>query len=149
LSHGISLAPGSPAPAPLAWPPRPLPARAARRCPSRPSSPSSAASAPCSRSSPRSTTPPPSATHAPPHSPGPAAPPVHGGLRGKLVARLFAPRPHLLKSWSLRQTRSGSSSSLNLIPRSAVLASASFYFDPVVKLMSHSIMLISPVHLPV
>ena len=98
---------GSPAPAPSASRPCPSERRRVRRCRPRPSSPTHSASAPCSRSWPRSTSPPPSARHARLRDPEPSAP--HGrGPREKTCSSSCLSWLHLLRSWSLRQTRGGS-----------------------------------------
>src|SRR3981189_624300 len=77
------------------------------RCRSRPSSPIHAMSAAYSRSSLRSKQPPPSARHVRPHGPEPSAP--HGfGLQERICSSSCLSWLHLLKSWSLRQSRGGS-----------------------------------------
>src|SRR5882672_1049842 len=82
------------------------------RCRSRPSSPIHAMSAAYSRSSPRSKQPPPSARHVRPHGPEPSAP--HGSaLQVRICSSSCLSWLHLLKSWSLRQSRGGS---IYLIP---------------------------------
>src|SRR3981189_3055968 len=81
------------------------------RCRSRPSSPIHAMSAAYSRSSLRSKQPPPSARHVRPHGPEPSAP--HGsGLQERICSSSCLSWLHLLKSWSLRQSRGGS-----IVPR--------------------------------
>src|SRR5664280_2591696 len=77
------------------------------RCRSRPSSPIHAMSAAYSRSSLRSKQPPPSARHVGPHGPEPSAP--HGsGPQERICSSSCLSWLHLLKSWSLRQSRGGS-----------------------------------------
>src|ERR1019366_1627604 len=77
------------------------------RCRSRPSSPIHAMSAAYSRSSLRSKQPPPTARHVGPHGPEPSAP--HGsGPQERICSSSCLSWLHLLKSWSLRQSRGGS-----------------------------------------
>src|ERR1035437_8036759 len=77
------------------------------RCRSRPSSPIHAMSAAYSRSSLRSKQPPPTARHVGPHGPEPYAP--HGsGPQERICSSSCLSWLHLLKSWSLRQSRGGS-----------------------------------------
>src|ERR1019366_1392221 len=77
------------------------------RCRSRPSSPIHAMFAAYSRSSLRSKQPPPSARHVRPHDPEPSAP--HGsGPQERICSSSCLSWLHLLKSWSLRQSRGGS-----------------------------------------
>src|SRR6478672_3538244 len=64
-------------------------------------------SAAYSRSSMKSKQPPPSARHARPRAPGPSEP--HGsGLQVRICSSSCLSWLHLLKSWSLRQSRGGS-----------------------------------------
>ena len=61
----------------------------------------------CSRAWRRSTSPTPSARHAHPHDPEPSAP--HGsGFQERIYSSSCLSWLHLLKSWSLRQSRGGS-----------------------------------------
>src|SRR5450756_670637 len=77
------------------------------RCRPRPSSPTHAMSAAYSRSSLRSKQPPPTARHVGPHGPEPSAP--HGsGPQERICSSSCLSWLHLLKSWSLRQSRGGS-----------------------------------------
>src|SRR5664280_2722053 len=77
------------------------------RCRSRPSSAIHAMSAAYSRSSLRSKQPPPTARHVGPHGPEPSAP--HGsGPQERICSSSCLSWLHLLKSWSLRQSRGGS-----------------------------------------
>src|ERR1019366_100003 len=62
-----------------------------------------------SRSSLRSKQPPPSARHARPRGPEPSAP-LGPGLRERICSSSCLSWLHLLKSWSLRQSRGGSKS---------------------------------------
>ena len=74
---------------------------------SQPSSPSHSASGPCSRSSRLSNTPPPSGIDVHPHVPEPSGPRGHG-LHVKTSSLSCSSWLHFLKSWSLRQSRGGS-----------------------------------------
>src|SRR4030081_1415024 len=103
------------------------------RCRSRPSSPIHAMSAAYSRSSLRSKQPPPSARHVRPHGPEPSAP--HGsGLQERICSSSCLSWLHLLKSWSLRQSRGGSNrTSGKAIATGANLESVSVGFSDIIK----------------
>src|ERR1700691_2112210 len=90
--------------------PHPWEHRRAHHCRARPSSPTPAASAPCSRSWRRSTRPPPSARHARLRDPKPFAPRGRAPRKRTCWSSCLS-WPHLLRSWSLRSTRSGSRAS--------------------------------------
>src|ERR1022692_3243795 len=77
------------------------------RCRSRPSSPIHAMFAAYSRSWLRSKLPPPSARHVRPHDPEPSAPHGSGPQERSYLSSCLS-WLHLLKSWSLRQSRGGS-----------------------------------------
>src|SRR5271169_5962798 len=81
--------------------------RIAGRYRPRPSSPTHAMSAAYSRSWLRSKQPPPSARHARPHDPEPSAP-LETALQERICSSSCLSWLHLLKSWSLRQSRGGS-----------------------------------------
>src|SRR6202522_2959711 len=98
---------GSRVPEPSALSPHPWEHQRAHHCRARPSSPTHAASAPCSRSWRRSTRPPPSATHARLRDPKPFAPRGRGPRKRTCWSSCLS-WLHLLRSWSLRSTRSGS-----------------------------------------
>src|ERR1700727_2572819 len=87
--------------------PHPWEHRRAHHCRARPSSPTHAASAPCSRSWRRSMRPRPSARHARLRDPKPFAPRGRGPRKRTCWSSCLS-WLHLLRSWSLRSTRSGS-----------------------------------------
>jgi hypothetical protein len=87
---------------------RPLVSQACARCRARPSSPTHAAPVQCSRSCPQSRPALPNATYVHARDPKPSAP---RGLapQARTYSLSCSSWLHLLKSWSLRQTRGGSS----------------------------------------
>src|SRR6202034_3714719 len=96
---------GSRVPEPSALSPHPWEHQRAHHCRARPSSPTHAASAPCSRSWRRSTRPPPSARHARLRDPKPFAPRGRAPRKRTCWSSCLS-WPHLLRSRSLRSTRS-------------------------------------------
>src|SRR5690348_8816114 len=100
--------PGSPALAPSSAPVHRSLGQAVSLDRARPVAPTCATSRPCSRSSMQSNSSLPIATRDRLHAPAPCAPRVPG-LQEKIDLMSSSSWLHLLKLWSLRQTRSGSS----------------------------------------
>src|SRR5271170_6022675 len=111
---------GSRVPEPSALSPHPWEHRRARHCRARPSSPTHAASAPCSRSWRQSTRPQTSARRARLRDPEPFAPRGRGPPERTCWSSCLS-WLHLLRSWSLRSTRSGSKSHSDGLSRRLVL----------------------------
>src|SRR5438034_3469561 len=104
-SRSPGAAPDSRARARAAAAARPSSGPRAGRRPAHAAAPTSAASRPYTRSSPRSIRSPPIASRARPAAPTPAAPPAPAP---PVRTRSVVPWLHPLKSWSLRQSRGGS-----------------------------------------